>query len=519
MTLTDKSPPISLSGLFPDGHWHGGSEVLVESVQAHAARVTLGDLFAVIPGTRDDGARHLPEAMSRGAVALLTERLLPEIALPQFVVPHVRRAYALVCRALAGVAATRMPIVGVTGTNGKSTTAWLTRWLCAAAGRRCGLLGTIEYHDGVAAADATLTTPDPATLWHWLQRMAARGCDAVALELSSHALHQDRAAGLPLTVAAVTNVTHDHLDYHGSYEAYWASKARIFDLLGGTGTAVMNLDDPGSRRMLTIVPAGCRTLTLSQEHPAELRAELTSATLQGSTFELHTPWGHREARFPLAGRHNVANALGAIAAALTLGLPLDAVVEGLARFPGVPGRMERIDVGQPFGVVVDYAHTDDALARCLATLRPLTAGRLIVVFGAGGDRDRLKRPKLGRAALAADVAVITSDNPRSEPPETIAAEIAAGMQGGGLAPRIVLDRAAAIQQAIDMALPGDCVVLAGKGHERTQTIGREVRPFEDRDVALAALHRGRTAPAPHFPVTEDPLSPTASVPSTVRGKS
>jgi UDP-N-acetylmuramoyl-L-alanyl-D-glutamate--2,6-diaminopimelate ligase len=306
------------------------------------------------------------------------------------------------------------------------------------------------------------------------------------MELSSHALHQGRAAGVSLAAALVTNVTQDHFDYHGHYDAYWASKVRILDLVVPGGVVGLNLEDAGSLSMRERVPANTRLMTFGLTPAADVSAQLLEESLVGTRFRLTIAGRTLDCALSLVGRHNVSNCLAAATAATAFDIPLEQIVAGLEQFRGAPGRLERIDAGQPFPVFVDYAHTDDALRRCLQALRSLTAGRVICVFGAGGDRDRTKRPLLGRAAMLADVALITSDNPRSEDPQRIIDEIAAG-HSGPQSPLVEPDRGAAIRRALDLAQPGDCVLIAGKGHEQEQVIGERRIPFDDRAVARAVL--------------------------------
>lgn len=488
---------LSLRQVLPAAQFVGADDLSIQGVAESSSDVRPGSLFAVIKGARVDGREFISEAQPRGAVAVLVDRHDPQIELPQVIVPHVRAAYSRICAELAGFDSRKLRVLGVTGTNGKTTSTWLFRSLMQAAGQRCGVLGTIEYHDGIAGEAAELTTPSTGLFWNWLQRISQRQSRWAAVELSSHALHQQRVAGLELSAAVVTNVTHDHLDYHGCFDDYWVAKSQILELLQGNGVAVFNRDDAGSWQMRTCLPARQSMLSISLDHSADVMALDLETNLDGSRFQLRTPWGHRDCVCPLIGRHNVLNALGAAAVGLFHGLSLDEVVSGLESFAGVPGRLERIDVGQPFSVFVDYAHTDDGLSRVLASLRPLTSGRLICVFGAGGDRDREKRPKLGKAALAADVAIITSDNPRSEEPGRIAQEIAAGMSGADVPPQIELDRAAAIRLAVSTALPGDCVLIAGKGHERIQIIKDRRELFDDAAVARRELFEWLRRPASH----------------------
>lgn len=482
-------PPVRLRSLFPSAQFLHGSDVVGNAITTRLDEVGPGVIFAGIRGVTHDGAIHAAEAARRGAAGCLLSTGQPQVTLPQCLVPHPRAAFGRVCAELAGEAARLLPVVGITGTNGKSTTAWMIRWLMNSTGRRCGLLGTIEYDDGAVCEPASLTTPDTRMLWTWLTRMSRQQAAAAAIELSSHALHQDRAASVNLAAAIVTNVTHDHLDYHGNFDDYWLSKFRIFEQLRPDGVAVLNLDDAGSARMRSRLSTSVPQVTCSQSIPADFRAHDAALSLSGSAFVLQTPLGTRPCRLPLTGRHNIDNALAAVAAAVHLGLSLEEIIEGLRTFPGVPGRLEPVDAGQPFSLFVDYAHTDDALSHCLRTLRALTPGRLLCVFGAGGDRDRSKRPKLGAAATLADIAIVTSDNPRREPPERILAEIVAGMSGCRTAPLVEPDREAAIFRAVELAEPGDCVVIAGKGHEQVQIVGETQFPFDDRAVARRCLLR------------------------------
>jgi UDP-N-acetylmuramoyl-L-alanyl-D-glutamate--2,6-diaminopimelate ligase len=317
--------------------------------------------------------------------------------------------------------------------------------------------------------------------------MVDHGAAGAAIELSSHALHQDRAAGTRLACGVVTNITQDHFDYHSDFNAYRLSKARLLELVPAGGSVVVNRDDPGSSSLLPLVSKDQRLWSIGLSESAELTAQIRAEDRQSIHFRWSWDGRTQDCRLPLVGRHNVSNALCAMAAALAAGVPQAAIMDGLEQLPCVPGRLEQIAAGQPFAVYVDYAHTEDALRRALQALRPLTAGRLMCVFGAGGDRDRTKRPLLGQAALQADLAIVTSDNPRSEAPEAIAAEILSGMRGGSVRPLVELDRVEAIRQALAAAGPGDVVLIAGKGHEREQIIGQRVVPFDDRDVARQQL--------------------------------
>jgi len=493
------SPPISVSlrALFPAAKWVNGEDLMVSAASNRAEFCLPGGLFAVFRGTRHDGREFMAQALARGVAGLLVDQPVADVALPQCVVPSVRQAYAIVCAQLAGQPSLSVKTIGVTGTNGKTTTTWMLRSILHAAGQRCGVLGTVEYHDGVAAEPAVLTTPDSHTLQHWLQRMKQNETGYAAIEISSHALDQDRAAGVSLAAAALTNVTHDHLDYHGSFAEYAFAKRKIWALLNPAGVAVVNLDDPGSVPLSAAIPKGVRRLTTSLLKAADITARDVQISLTGAEFLLQGPSGAMPCRLGTTGRHNVANALTAAAVAMGLGVSSAAIATGLANFHGVPGRMEPIDQGQNFAVFVDYAHTDDALSRVLKTLRSMTSGRLICVFGAGGDRDRAKRPKLGRAALEADVAIVTSDNPRTEDPRLIIQEILAGMPSARAEPIVEIDRHAAIRHALTMAGSGDCVLIAGKGHEQEQILGTTRTHFDDREVAREVLRERQLFASSH----------------------
>jgi UDP-N-acetylmuramoyl-L-alanyl-D-glutamate--2,6-diaminopimelate ligase len=377
--------------------------------------------------------------------------------------------------------------LGVTGTNGKTTVTWLIRSILQAAGKQTGLLGTVEYHDGVEVASADLTTPNSKPLFTWLAKMVRRGTTHVAMELSSHALDQSRADGLTLHSVVVTNVTQDHFDYHGDFQTYLAAKANILALCRSGGQVVLNADDHGSKKLFDQVPADSNLCTFGIDNEADVSAQILDETHSGCRFELCIDGNRQEVLTPLIGRHNVSNCLAAAAATYHAGVPLETIVAGIGALKSVPGRLERIDCGQSFQAYVDYAHTDDALRRCVLHLRHLTPGRLFCVFGAGGDRDKLKRPLLGKAAAEADVSVVTSDNPRSEEPEKIMRDILVGFAADKPRPHVEPDREQAIRWAIDHAEPGDCVLIAGKGHEVEQIIGTQRLPFDDREVTRTAL--------------------------------
>ncbi len=408
------------------------------------------------------------------------------VSVPQCVVPNVRQAFAELSAALAWYPSRQLELAAVTGTNGKTTTAWLIRSILQAAKHQVGILGTVEYHDGGIRKSSGLTTPESQTLQEWLASMSAHGTSHVALEFSSHALHQDRVAGTLVNVAIITNVTRDHFDYHGDYESYREVKKSIANHLKPDGTLLINADDEGCQQMLAgEFSVSVRTFGISQ--PADFQARIIHESIEGTRFEISYGDESIEAFTCLVGRHNVSNCLAAAAAAHHLGATLEQIRDGLL-LDCVPGRLERVTTTQPFDVFVDYAHTDDALVRVVQCLKRLTSGRVICVFGAGGDRDKAKRPLMGKAASEADLAVVTSDNPRTESPEAIIEDILTGFPPEQ-EPHVEVDREQAIAWALNSAQPGDAIVIAGKGHETTQQIGTEKIAFDDRAIAREHLKR------------------------------
>lgn len=491
--------PVNLRRLFPQASFVGCGDLRVTFATERSGESRPNCLFAVIRGTRHDGNEFVNEAISRGATALLVDLPLAHVSVPQCVVPDVRKAYAELWCALMAQPSHHLGLAGVTGTNGKTTTTWLIRSILRAAGHETGLLGTIEYHDGAVGDRSTLTTPDSADLSQRLAAMVSRGTTHAAIELSSHALDQRRTAGTLLDAAVITNITQDHFDYHGTFEAYRASKLRIFESLKASGLAIVNVDDPGSRSCLAESPGP--VVTYGLEHSADVTAVIHEATLRGTTFRISMHGESVVVETPLIGRHNVSNCLAAAAVASHFGVNCEQIARGIAALQCVPGRMEPVDAGQPFRLFVDYAHTEDALRRAVQALRPLTSGRILCVFGAGGDRDKSKRPLLGRAATLADLAVVTSDNPRSEDPQAIIGDILAGFEGHRRQPCVEPDRKSAIRWAIQHACAGDTVLIAGKGHETEQIIGTRKDHFDDREVVRECL--GDILPShagPHLPI-------------------
>jgi UDP-N-acetylmuramoyl-L-alanyl-D-glutamate--2,6-diaminopimelate ligase len=485
----------------------GDVEVEISSLAYDSRKVAPGTLFFCVRGQHADGHEFAPAAVERGAIGLVVERLL-DVPVPQVVVAEARAAMAPIAVRFWGDPTATLRVVGITGTNGKTTTAFLVRHVLEAAGMKTGLLGTVKSIVGGREEEVERTTPEAIDLQQTFRRMLDAGDVACAMEVSSHALAQSRTDGVRYSVAAFTNLTQDHLDYHADMEDYFQAKRRLFLPAGeqraasgmqmAPEAAVVNVDDPYGARLAEelreIGEPPLRTISPGGAEEADLRALDVSFDLAGSRFRCVGPDGEAEVRTPLPGHFNVENALAAIAASAILGVPLADAAASLADAGRVPGRFEPVDRGQPFAVLVDYAHTPDSLENVLRAARPLTDGRLVCVFGCGGDRDREKRPLMGEiAARLSDRCVVTSDNPRSEDPKAIIAEILAGIRGyenGTTREDVVVepDRRAAIALAIEGAQPGDTVVIAGKGHEQGQEFaeGRKI-PFDDRSVAAELL--------------------------------
>jgi UDP-N-acetylmuramoyl-L-alanyl-D-glutamate--2,6-diaminopimelate ligase len=443
-------------------------------------------LFVAVLGTESDGHDFVMAAIARGASAVLAEHWLPTGNVPLCVVEDTREALGIICHALAGNPAQQLPVIGVTGTNGKTTTTCLIASILRVAGHLPALSGTLGYCDGRRTQPAPLTTPPAPLLAHWLARSHAREATHAVLEVSSHALAQRRTAGLELDVACVTNVRRDHLDFHGTVASYRAAKARIFDQLRDGGVAVLNIDDAACREYLQNIDGP--VLTYGMNRDAQVSATVIERHRSEQTFLLTAGNETVPVRTAIIGDHHVANCLAAATVALVYGIDLETIARGLERITTMPGRLERIECGQPFSVFVDYAHTPDALETVLAAVRQVCSGRVICVFGAGGNRDKAKRPLMGRAVeQGADVAIITDDNPRQERPKAIASQILRGFKQPRSAV-VIHDRKTAIHTALAAAEPGDCVLIAGKGHETAQVVGRRRLEFDDREVARQWLY-------------------------------
>ena len=473
------SPQISLSGI-PDAEITGICE--------DSRQVQPGGVFIARPGTKADGSQFLADAAARGAVAAVSPSKVSQVKLPQIVVQDANSAASILANIFHGNPAQKVRMLGVTGTNGKTTTTYLVRHILSKIKTRCGMIGTVEIDDGRTRHEATMTTPSATDIAALLASMRDKGCRACAMEVSSHALDQGRVAGVSFAGAAFTNLTGDHLDYHKTMENYAGAKARLFESLSETGVAVVNADDKATERMVRDCRG--RVIRFGFGKTADYRARDVAITSGGSNFILHTPDGRAEVNMSLIGRHNIENALAAAAlVGEVFGLSVHQIAAGLKDAQGAPGRLQAVRAGQPFAVLVDYAHTDDALENVLSALRPLTRGKLRVLFGCGGDRDRTKRPRMARTAeKLADAIYITSDNPRTEDPRSILNEVAAGLSQAGRARAVVeIDRRLAIGRIMNDAEPGDVVLIAGKGHENYQIIGTEKRHFDDVEEAAGAL--------------------------------
>ena len=495
-TLLDALPDKTVLGSLPAG---------VTGVAYDSRKVAAGALFVAIPGFKQDGRKFAADALGRGAAVVVAEGAdpLPGSAAARVLVPSSREALARLADAYHGHPSRRLRVIGITGTNGKTTTSLLVEALLGAGGRQTGVIGTIQYRVGDQAEAASQTTPEALELQALLARMVEARVGGAAMEVSSHALSLSRVDGIEFDVAVFTNLTQDHLDFHKTLEAYRDAKARLFGLLARSRkprrAAVVNVDDPAGAAMICATEADprVRILTFGLRAPALLRPRRWESGMDGITLEVVIPGGEISITSALVGEHNVMNLLGAVGVGLALEMEPAQIGRILSGVATVPGRFERVEAGQPFLVVVDYAHTPDALENVLATARKLLkpGARLGVVFGCGGDRDRGKRPIMGGiAARLADRAWVTSDNPRSERPEAILAEIETGIPATAAGRHeSVADRRRAIEGAVAWAREGDVVVIAGKGHETYQIVGSEMLPFDDREVARTALvERGGT---------------------------
>ena len=478
--------PVRLRACLPEAKFPSDSEIQVTQISCDSRHVPTGSIFVAVSGTQSDGHSFVHDAVAAGAKAVVVEEPVAAVSVPQIVVASTARAWNQLCMAWHRNPQHQLSIAGITGTNGKTTTGWLLRNILVAAGHSVGMLGTVEYSDGHKRFASQLTTPNARVQAELMASMASLGTQHCVMEVSSHALQQQRCSAVQLAAAAITNITHDHLDYHGNANAYRLAKSRIADLLHCDAPLVLNRDDHGCQRLLEESALTCPVITFGQQADAELKYRILTRTHRSQRLQIALAQGDVEARIRLIGDHNAANCMAAASLAEQLGISLAAIVQGLEATREVPGRLERIDEGQPFQVFVDYAHTPDALCHCLATVRAFTRGELICVFGAGGDRDPEKRPAMAQATAVADRVFLTSDNPRSESPAQIIDDILEGFSTRRHVD-VDTDRREAIRRALHVAQPGDAVVLAGKGHEQSQVIGTQTIAFDDRQVACQIL--------------------------------
>ena len=487
-----------LRGLAPEAVLADCGQRVASGLYDDSRRVQPGGVFVALQGSKADGRRFIVDALAKGAAVVVGEALEPVGRALVVNVSDARAALTTLALRWHGLDADGccgLKLAGVTGTNGKSTSAFMTRAILRAAGMKCGMLGTVHYDLCGRSVAAPMTTPGPLELAGYLRECADAGAVAAVMEVSSHALDQKRTEGLRFAAAAFTNLTGDHLDYHGTFDHYRAAKARLFTALEPAAVALVNRDDENHAAMIE----GCRArvVTYALDQDADIKATISRSTSQGTYYRMRIEGRELVLENAIVGRHNVYNAMTAAGLARALGVELDAIVAGLAAVRNVPGRLQRVPCESPADVFVDYAHTDDALRNVLGVLRPLTRRRLIAVFGCGGDRDRTKRPRMARAvAEFADAMIVTSDNPRSEEPRAIIDEILTGFDAGARRHVVVEpDRALAIRAALAAASEGDVVLIAGKGHEDYQIIGDRRIHFDDVEVAIqAATELRHTAP-------------------------
>ena len=469
----------------------GPLDRVVESIAYDSRRVQRNGLFVALRGEKSDGHQFIDQAVEKGATVIVTEEEVQSPRATCVVVENTRAALADLAGAFYQQPARRLKLAAVTGTNGKTTTTFLIKHICEKAGLRCGLLGTVRYEIADRVLPAVRTTPESLDVYDLLAQMVNAGCKAAAMEVSSHALTQDRVRGLEWDVAVFTNLTQDHLDFHGTMEKYFEAKTRLFTGLieqksKTKSTAVINLDDPYGAQLVDLLGKRVSVITYGMGARADFRASNYHAEFAGTSYQLDARGKSYLVRVPLIGRFNVANSMAALAAASSMGISLREAILSLGRTPQVPGRLEAVPAKRQFQVFVDYAHTPDALLNVLKTARELSPRKLIVVFGCGGDRDKQKRPLMARVADEnADFSIITSDNPRKEDPEAIIAAAEKGFRSDRY--EKVTDRAQAIARAIELAQPRDIIIIAGKGHEAYQEFADHTIPFDDIQVARRAL--------------------------------
>jgi UDP-N-acetylmuramoyl-L-alanyl-D-glutamate--2,6-diaminopimelate ligase len=485
-----------LASLVSTGRIVGDGKTQIGGIQIDSRKVVQGDLFICLQGHTVDGHTFAPRAVASGASALVVDHAL-ELDVPQIIVKDTRLAMAIFADYYFGRPSHKLKLIGITGTNGKTTITYLLEQILRDAGFAPGVIGTVEMRYNGQSLPMSGTTPEALDLQQHLAAMVDGGTEYCAMEVSSHALAQGRVKGCRYRTAIFTNLTQDHLDYHGTMENYAAAKGLLFSRLGNEyaatqaerSYAVLNADDAASNEFARLTSA--EVLTYGIDSDADVRASNIKITAHGTSFHLVSFKGTAEITLQMAGKYNVYNALAAACAALIEGISLDRIKQSLEALPGVPGRIEAVKAGQPYAVIVDYAHTPDGLENVLKAVKEFAVGRIICVFGCGGDRDRTKRPIMGQiAAQYADYAIVTSDNPRTEDPNSILLDIEAGLLESGVDKShyvLITDRHAAIQKAVEMASPDDVVLIAGKGHETYQIIGGQTFDFDDREVAKEAI--------------------------------
>lgn len=458
-------------------------------IRIDSRNVSTGDIFVAIEGASADGHNYITQALESGASYIVCQNQCNPPADKIVTVENSAKALAILSQAKHGNPSQKLINLAVTGTNGKTTVCFLTRSIIEAAGKNCGLIGTILYDTGSQKQDAPLTTPNALDIARLSRQMVDSGADFLAIEASSHALSQNRLASLDFKAAAFTNLTGDHLDYHKTKENYLAAKTLLFQQLSSASTAVLNSQSPESKYISDQTDASVLWYAIDQ--PADITAEIKSIAIGKTVYDLKYKGRTQKVTTSLIGRHNISNHLAAAGLALSAGISLETVAQGLADLKAVPGRLETVIAGQPFAVLVDYAHTDDALNNVMTTLKPLCKGKLIVLFGCGGDRDKTKRPRMAKQAQAiADSIIVTSDNPRTENPDSIIDDIMTGFTNPDSANiAIQPDRKLAIVHAVNSASKDDIVLIAGKGHETYQIIGDKKYDFDDRQIASDALEK------------------------------
>ncbi|PIW84270.1 MAG: UDP-N-acetylmuramoyl-L-alanyl-D-glutamate--2,6-diaminopimelate ligase [Nitrospirae bacterium CG_4_8_14_3_um_filter_50_41] len=474
--------------VLPGAEVTGGTEnIEVNGITDDSRETEPGFLFIAVKGAHTDGLRHVPKAEERGSVAVISEKKLNLRRAVGITVPDSMDALARVSAHFYGYPSEKMTLVGITGTNGKTTVSLLIQGILREAGMKPGLIGTLRYEIGDEILPAPNTTPNALRVQSLLSRMIGKGLEACVMEVSSHALALGRVLGCRYNIRVLTNLTRDHLDFHGTMESYYEAKQRLFHEAYAKpgGASVINMDDPWGRRLIRECSGPVWSFGMHQD--ADFRAMDPKCTIHGLCFRIRTPRGELAVNSPLIGAYNIYNILSAVAAGVSLGIPDPVILQGMARVSGVPGRFEKIQ-GPGFMAVVDYAHTDDALKRLLENARTLCNGRLITIFGCGGERDRGKRPMMGRAAAElSDRVIVTSDNPRGEDPAMIIRDILAGIMRSDVS--VIEDRGLAIRQGIEEAGAGDLVVVAGKGHEDYQIIGDHRFHFDDREEVRKAIRQ------------------------------